>query len=88
MSALVSYADREFAAEVTDTGEGYRLWWTDHLANEWEEVYPDLAPAVARLALLIAAAPARRFFEGGTREWYAAWTAFADLNLTAPDRDN
>lgn len=98
MSALVSYSNADFRAEITDTGEGFRLWWTDHVVNEWEESYPDLSAAVGRLALLIAAAHSDRFFSGQPPEWYlawtefagrvpewhAAWTAFADLNLDPP----
>ena len=34
--------------------EGYILWWSDGVANEWEEFYPDLSSCLARLAVLVA----------------------------------
>lgn len=84
MAALISYSDQSFRAEVTDTGEGFRIWWTDYVANDWEETYPDLSAAVARLALLIGAVRADRSFTDGAAEWLASWTLFADLSLSAP----
>lgn len=34
--------------------EGYNLWWSDYVANEWEEFFPDLSSCLARLAVLVA----------------------------------
>ena len=84
MSALVACGNEEFAPQVTDTGEGCRLWWTDYVANEWDEMFPDLAAAVAR-----ARPPRRRRSRrprppGGPSSWRPAWSAFADLNLSPP----
>ena len=33
--------------------EGFLLWWSDGVANEWEEFHPDLSACLARLAVLV-----------------------------------
>jgi hypothetical protein len=55
-----------FIAEVQQT-EGFTLWWTDGVANEWEETYPTPAQAVVRLGLLIAAADEENECLGASR---------------------
>ena len=32
---------------------GYLLWWSDGVANEWDEFYPELSACLARLAVLV-----------------------------------
>jgi acyl carrier protein phosphodiesterase len=42
-------------AEITEwdhSGAAYRLHWTDFVANEWTEYFPDLPTALMRLAVL------------------------------------
>lgn len=33
-------------------GEGFSLWWSDGVANDWAEFYPHLSQALARMAVL------------------------------------
>ena len=33
--------------------DGYSLWWTDYVANDWLEWYPTLSMALARTAGLL-----------------------------------
>ena len=33
--------------------DGYSLWWTDYVANDWLEWYPTLSMALARTAALL-----------------------------------
>lgn len=42
--------------------EGYTLYWTDGVVNEWGEWYPGLPTALARLAVMEAAGQGHRFF--------------------------
>lgn len=41
--------------KAPDDGDGFRLHWTDYVANDWVEHYHTLAPALARFAVLLAA---------------------------------
>lgn len=77
LKPIIDQSHDEFYAEITDTGEGFRLWWTDGVANDWVEVYPDLATAVARLALLNVAVAEDRMFTGGKAAWFTRWHAFS-----------
>lgn len=63
--------------------DGYSVWWSDCVANDWTEYYPTLSSALIRVAALIYccehdctvgfaspgefAEAAQRFFEGGVR---------------------
>lgn len=38
---------------VGNWAEGYSLWWTDYVANDWLEWYPSLSVALARVAALL-----------------------------------
>jgi len=46
--------------------DGYVLWWSDGVANDWTEFYPSLSLALARLATLAAAAES---------DWQAGFTS-------------
>ena len=37
---------------VSKTGDQFKISWTDYTANDWEETYPSLSLALARLAVL------------------------------------
>ena len=64
--------------------EGYRLWWSDCVANEWEEFYPDLSSCLARLAVLVACGEHNfepSFVQNG-EEFRAVATDFFALTLS------
>jgi hypothetical protein len=66
-TVVIKIDDLEYAATITKGADGqWRLWWTDHVANEWTETYTDLAVALARLATLHHGVMAGRFFFGLT----------------------
>jgi hypothetical protein len=50
--AIVTAALPDTLAKVIPTGDGFVLWWTDHVAGEWTETHSDLGIALARLAVL------------------------------------
>lgn len=55
----------DVSAEIRRTSDGYTLWWTDYVANEWQESYPTLSIAFARLAVL------QHLGEGGWEDGFA-----------------
>ena len=64
--------------------EGYILWWSDCVANEWEEFYPDLSSCLARLAVLVACGEHNfepSFVQNG-EEFRAVATDFFALTLS------
>lgn len=74
---LTTYKSREFKAEVrrrTDVAAAWVLWWTDYVANEWEEPWASEYLATRRLAHLIDAVERDNRDEGpphfmDRREW-------------------
>ncbi len=68
-------------AEKRD-GSGFVLSWTDYVANEWTEEYPDLSLALLRLAVLQRCAESgfdRMFGQDHQQFPAAAYRAFAAL---------
>ena len=64
--------------------EGYHLWWSDCVANEWEEFFPDLSSCLARLAVLVACGEHNfepTFVQNG-EEFRAVATDFFALTLS------
>ena len=59
---------------VGNWAEGYSLWWTDYVANDWLEWYPSLSVALARGAAL------RRC---GEHNWAVGFTATSFPEATA-----
>lgn len=51
-NSLMNLRHDDYMAEIRSTEDGFELWWTDYVANEWSEIYRTLAQAIARLALL------------------------------------
>ena len=67
---------------VGSDGRGF-IWWTDFVANDWLEVFPSLAMALGRLALLVACSADdwSRMFAGDSAEFVATWSEFEGANL-------
>ena len=64
--------------------EGFTLWVSDCLVNEWEEFYPDLSSCLARLAVLVACGEHNfepSFVQNG-EEFRAVATDFFALTLS------
>lgn len=61
------------------------VWWTDYVANDWTEWYADLPTALARLSLLLAAAPAE---PDGEFRWFRHLDADAFTAAWAPARES
>jgi len=63
-------------------GRGF-IWWTDFVANDCFEVFPTLAMALGRLALMVACSADdwSRMFAGDSAEFATAWAEFEDKNL-------
>lgn len=65
----LTYETRLFLAEIRqgapdrELPEGATLWWTDGVANEWAEHYPDVPTAILRLAALIRCVEEDVFFK-------------------------
>lgn len=51
---------------VGSWSDGYSLWWTDYVANDWIEWYPVLSVALARAAALM---------HCGEHDWAIGFTA-------------
>ena len=77
-----AYSDDTFAARIVDTGEGYELAWTDYVANDWSETYPNLDAALSRLALLIRGAD-RGFVDHTPTDHHLRWEAVTEEALYA-----
>jgi hypothetical protein len=70
--------------EMAILEEGYRLWWSDCVANDWDEFYPDLSSCLARLAVLVACGENNfepSFVQNG-EEFRAVATDFFALTLS------
>lgn len=65
-------------AEIRYVGDGFELHWTDYVVNDWTELYPTLALACARLALLMACADTdfELFFDTHERDFVASAQQF------------
>lgn len=50
--AIATLTTLDVTAKVIAVADKYHLWWTDGIATEWHETYPDLSTALARLAVL------------------------------------
>jgi hypothetical protein len=53
-----------------EVGESAILYWTDGVANEWREIYPDMSTGLLRLALLVASADELNNEIAGTSGWF------------------
>lgn len=51
--------------QILETDDGYRLEWTDGVANYWGESYATLSVAVGRLAVLLDVTPPPRIATNG-----------------------
>ncbi len=71
--------------QVPAVGGDVVLWWTDCIAYEWSETYPDLATALARLAVLHPCIVNNEGFEHpDPHEFIRAATPFLDSSTTMP----
>ena len=59
------------------------LWTTDYVANDWLEVFPTLAMALGRCALLVACSNDEwaRMFAVDSAEFVSEWMKFESKNL-------
>ena len=64
-------------------GRGF-LWTTDYVANDWLEVFPTLAMALGRFALLVACSANdwARMFAVDSAEFVSEWSEFESKNLS------
>lgn len=74
VTASVSYAP--------STG-AYRLDWTDNVANDWAESYPQLDQALLRLAVLESAVRQDRLFQREVADFQIAADRFIEHELQA-----
>lgn len=72
---ILSLRRDDYGAEVLagapDTPEGFTLYWTDYVANDWAEHFSDLATALARLACLERGSATEAFFTYDPEEFAA-----------------
>ena len=63
-------------------GRGF-LWSTDYVANDWLEVFPTLATALGRFALLVACSANdwARMYEWNSEKFANEWSEFEFKNL-------
>lgn len=55
--------DGHFVAwNIFEATDGVTFWWTDGVANDWDENYPNIATAFTRLGMLMAAVATRDGF--------------------------
>ena len=54
--------------KVGGFGDGYSLWWSDGVANDWTEFHPSLSQVMARVATLLYC---------GEHEWNKYFSDFA-----------
>jgi alpha-ketoglutarate-dependent taurine dioxygenase len=50
---VVEFRHPDTGGTIRFVGDGFVLNWTDYVANDWEETFPTLSTAVARLAVLM-----------------------------------
>jgi len=82
LSVVIGGGSAGVNVRVGSDGRGF-IWWTDFVANDCLEVFPTLAMALARLALLVACSADNwsRGFAGDSAEFALAWAEFEDRNL-------
>jgi len=68
---------------VNPYGAGYLLEWTDFVANDWSEEFPELPAALARLALLAHCASTgwEAGFTSEPLEFTEKWRDFAESSV-------
>lgn len=69
---------------VTTTDKGnYKLFWTDGVANDWDETHTTIGAALSRLALLADCGESdwRRTFAYTGADHARNWVAFREDNL-------
>jgi hypothetical protein len=71
-----------FSAKIEKVDAVYRLAWTDNVANEWEEYYPTIALANARLALLLKSVENDSLFSTTPEQFAKEFERLALDNLT------
>jgi hypothetical protein len=80
----VSIGNRSAGVSVRtgSDGRGF-LWTTDYVANDWLEVFPTLAMALGRFALLVACSGDEwaRMFAVDSAEFVSKWSEFESKNL-------
>lgn len=64
----------DYKAEVwelvdSECGKRFVLWWTDYVANSWEEMFDSLPVAIARLASLVKCGESDQFFKYEPQEF-------------------
>jgi hypothetical protein len=74
--------DGGFSAKIEKVDAVYKLSWTDNIANDWEEYYPTVASANARLALLLKSAENESLFSTTAEEFAKNFEKLASENLT------
>jgi hypothetical protein len=74
--------DGGFSAKIEKVDAVYRLSWTDNVANEWEEYYPTVALANARLALLLKSAENDSLFSTTPEQFAKQFEELFAENLT------
>jgi hypothetical protein len=74
--------DEGFSAKIEKVDAVYKLSWTDNVANDWEEYYPTVASANARLALLLKSSENESLFSTTAEEFAKNFEKLASENLT------
>jgi hypothetical protein len=59
---------------------GYVLEWTDFVANDWSETFPNMSTALARLALLAYCCETDwdATFKNDSKDFFLNWVDFAE----------
>jgi len=70
----ITLKDKDYKAEVwelfdPECGNRFVLWWTDYVANSWEEMFTSLPVAIARLASLVKCNESDPFFKYEPQEF-------------------
>jgi hypothetical protein len=80
----VSIGDGSASVSVREglDGRGF-IWSTDYVANDWLEVFPTLAVALGRFALLVACSATdwERMYQWDTDKFASEWSEFESKNL-------
>lgn len=80
----ISIGDRSAGVTVRTDSEGRGfLWATDYVANDWLEVFPTLAMALGRFALLVACSSDdwQMMFADNSDAFVSQWSEFQAKNL-------
>ena len=71
-----------FSAKIEKVDAVYKLSWTDNVVNEWEEFYPTITLANARLELLLKSVENDSLFSTTPEEFAKEFQTLLSKNLT------